>query len=92
MNFGIRYILLGTFNCLALMGSFLIMILMKWDLTKRLVDLDVANNKEDAMMLFFLLGVMVIGFIGNVLLISLPDSKRRPAQSKHDYWLSSNWL
>ena len=92
MRFGVRYIILAAFNLLLVNGSLLIMILMKWDLTKRPVDLDVANNKQDAMMLFLLLGMMFIGFIGNVLLMSLPDRKPRLDRSKDDYWLSNKWL
>ncbi len=63
------------------------MILMKWDLSKRLIDLDVAN-RQDAMMLFLLVAVMVLGFIGNMVIMSLPGSEPRSDHSKHYYWFS----
>lgn len=87
MSFGIRYIILAGVNCLLMMGYLLMMLLMKWDLSKRLIDLDVAANKQDAIMLFSLLGILLVALIVNVLLMSLP--KRQPTLDEVEQLISS---
>jgi hypothetical protein len=74
--------ILAAVNCLMLIGFYLMMILLDWNISKRLIDLNM-SMKTDVIMLFSFFGVLIVGLLVNVVLLSLSanDVERQAAKA-----------
>ena len=80
MSFKLRYLLITISNCALLFAFLYISIDRGWDLSRRLIDINLAQ-KQDATILFTLLGMLLIGLVVNVVLFSY---RRRDGVSVRD--------
>lgn len=69
MSFKIRYIAIATLNSLLLLGMLFFMFREGWDVSKRLIDLDL-NHKQDLTMFLAFVGILLLALIINMLLLS----------------------
>jgi len=86
MSFRLRYMILAAINCLMLIGFFFMMILFDWNISKRLIDLNV-QNKTDVTMLFAFFGMLILGLLVNGVLLSLP--RDNPTSDELERFLDS---
>jgi hypothetical protein len=69
MSFKLRYLLVAVSNCALLFGFLYVSIDKGWDLSRRLIDINL-TQKQDATILFTLLGLLLVTLVVNVVLFS----------------------
>jgi hypothetical protein len=81
MSYKIRYILLAVTNCALLLGFLYFGFSRGWDLSKRLIDIQL-NNPQDLTIVFTLFGLLVFALLVNILLISPGKEEAREDEVK----------
>ena len=80
MSFKTRYLVIAVSNCALLFAFLYVGVDRGWDLSRRLIDINL-TEKQDASILFTLLGMLLVELLLNIFLFTF---KRRDGVSVRD--------